>query len=58
MASLEGTRLVLDDSWNCGDPENREVVVSVSGFLPIRVFVGIFLVKEKKRKKERKDNIR
>lgn len=55
MASLQCTRLVLDDSCNCGDPENREVVVSVSSFLPIRVFVGIFLVKEKKkeRKKEK-----
>ena len=54
MASLQCTRLVLDDSWNCGDPENREVVVSVSSFLPIRVFVGIFLVKEKKKKKRKK----
>ena len=50
-------RLVLDDSWNCGDHENSEVVVSVSSFLPIRVFVGLFLVKRKK-KKERKDKIR
>lgn len=32
-------------------------MVSVSSFLPIRVFVGLFLVKRKK-KKERKDKIR
>ena len=54
MASLQCTRLVLDDSWNCGDPENREFVVSVSSFLPIRVFVDIFLVKEKKKKERKK----
>lgn len=51
-------RLVLDDSWNCGDHENSEVVVSVSSFLPVLVFVGLFLVKRKKKRKERKDKIR